>query len=754
MNDLKTAKAIVAKIAGSKQGEGLSELDEFILGDATLASVLARSKTAIDAGLLAVISKTVQSLGERLDSSSFSNLVRNMTIDAGVRAQFVESGIPLAFLKVMKSSTSNTYISFAGSCLTNFLFDEAQCKVLAGEGLADILDKATQRAETMEEYLNLASVLSTMSIHDAMVDSIMKTQLIANIKLVVSQSRASSSNEIQAWQILQNISTPLELAKHLIKIGIFDEIFRSIKSDNVDVRFGACALAGNLTRELSAQEMIIKTGHVPTFIKMCTEYGSATDSGTARINALCVVRNLSVLPAAAALVVKSLPIFLNEWKMAMKDPGEGNNNLRFAFSLIYNLTTNNDELPELRKRNIVDDVMPLLKHHDVFFATAAKMTLANLVGHIEKHPMLEADPKLLGELCTIFQCSLDGKMYAELIWLLWAPVQCLANISVNDTSKALIVKTNVVQLVLRLFNEKPNETRALEYATKLIANLAFVNDVTSSAPSLMTHLRNLAATGETKDIRQNSEIALFQLEQRQHKPVVSLAPVSTGKHIMLSYPWKYQELFLFLKNFFETKGYVVWMDVDQMTSSVLQAMAGAVENAAVIVYCLASAYKESEACRTEGEYAYNLRKPMVPVKPDASYRPDGWLGALTGNKLYFEFTNPSTFSAKAEDLLKEVLRHGGVSRRDEFGFAPSSPAPIPMSPVVSNENDEIRKQLAAAEQAVKDLQKQLLQARSPGSVSQTSPEQRSLQIRVEELERRLEQLEIDVHRGKSCCSIQ
>ena len=85
-------------------------------------------------------------------------------------------------------------------------------------------------------------------------------------------------------------------------------------------------------------------------------------------------------------------------------------------------------------------------------------------------------------------------------------------------------------------------------------------------------------------------------------------------HVMLSYPWKYQDLFLWIKHYLETQGFCVWMDVDHMSASVLEAMAGAVEGAKVVLYCLSSAYKESEACRTEGEYAYNLRKPMIPIK--------------------------------------------------------------------------------------------------------------------------------------------
>ena len=82
--------------------------------------------------------------------------------------------------------------------------------------------------------------------------------------------------------------------------------------------------------------------------------------------------------------------------------------------------------------------------------------------------------------------------------------------------------------------------------------------------------------------------------------------------------------------------------------------AGAVEEAAAVVVCLCSEYKvsrvevgngakacasrpgklmgtlqESNACRTEGEYAYRLNKPIIPIRP-VNYVAQGWLGALLG----------------------------------------------------------------------------------------------------------------------------
>ena len=42
----------------------------------------------------------------------------------------------------------------------------------------------------------------------------------------------------------------------------------------------------------------------------------------------------------------------------------------------------------------------------------------------------------------------------------------------------------------------------------------------------------------------------------------------------------------------------MWMDVDEMSGSTLEAMASAVENASVVLICACEKYKESPNCRT------------------------------------------------------------------------------------------------------------------------------------------------------------
>jgi hypothetical protein len=73
----------------------------------------------------------------------------------------------------------------------------------------------------------------------------------------------------------------------------------------------------------------------------------------------------------------------------------------------------------------------------------------------------------------------------------------------------------------------------------------------------------------------NSNCALVS-QQQTHEPLPANAH---QKHIMLSYSWKYQPLVLELRDHLRAKGYEVWVYVEQMAGSKLEAMASAVENA-------------------------------------------------------------------------------------------------------------------------------------------------------------------------------
>ena|SRR6218665_648258 len=70
---------------------------------------------------------------------------------------------------------------------------------------------------------------------------------------------------------------------------------------------------------------------------------------------------------------------------------------------------------------------------------------------------------------------------------------------------------------------------------------------------------------------------------------------------------------------------------------------------------------------SEVEYAVRLRKPIIPIRVETGFRPDGWLGMASGSKMVIDFSDPETFDIKFEQLIKELFAKG-VGKRDRFLF--------------------------------------------------------------------------------------
>lgn len=76
----------------------------------------------------------------------------------------------------------------------------------------------------------------------------------------------------------------------------------------------------------------------------------------------------------------------------------------------------------------------------------------------------------------------------------------------------------------------------------------------------------------------------------------SSSSVQTG-HVMISYQWDNQAVVIKIKDKLKAKGFIVWVDIDDMEGSTLETMAKAVENAKLILLCSSQKYKDSPNCR-------------------------------------------------------------------------------------------------------------------------------------------------------------
>lgn len=57
---------------------------------------------------------------------------------------------------------------------------------------------------------------------------------------------------------------------------------------------------------------------------------------------------------------------------------------------------------------------------------------------------------------------------------------------------------------------------------------------------------------------------------------------------------------------------------------------------------------------SEAQYAYHMKKPLLFLRVQPAYRPDGWLGIMLGARIYLDFSGKYPFEKKFEELLLSV----------------------------------------------------------------------------------------------------
>ena len=62
----------------------------------------------------------------------------------------------------------------------------------------------------------------------------------------------------------------------------------------------------------------------------------------------------------------------------------------------------------------------------------------------------------------------------------------------------------------------------------------------------------------------------------------------------------------------------------------------------------------------EAEYAFQLRKSIVPLMVEKNYQPDGWLGFVVGAKYWIDFTTRLQFKDDTNKLIREIGDRGKV----------------------------------------------------------------------------------------------
>lgn len=293
-------------------------------------------------------------------------------------------------------------------------------------------------------------------------------------------------------------------------------------------------------------------------------------------------------------------------------------------------------------------------------------------------------------LTETFPCILDIKgavyIHMERSRYVAAEADVVNIMTIADANKSLILQHSTVihDLVSGLLLEESNPRRGQEQSDKLqeacaatLQTLA-LSDVGKrtlcSRHDVLQALHRLLDGGLTESCQRYASGALFELDEKfrqSTKATVEVArrwlctskisrDIGAGRHVMLSYNWDHQDVIKRINTALQARGYGVWIDIEKMKGSTVEAMAAAVEGAAVFCYGISQAYKESSNCRLEAQYAHQQKKDLVPLMVEEGYSPHGWLGLLLGLRQCYEFYGAALSSESAfEDEMEELCRELG-----------------------------------------------------------------------------------------------
>jgi len=227
----------------------------------------------------------------------------------------------------------------------------------------------------------------------------------------------------------------------------------------------------------------------------------------------------------------------------------------------------------------------------------------------------------------------------------------------HDQIKDEIVKQEGLPLIIRCATEPEliEKGEGSQWSLDILLALTFNKEafnIIKSNTRFVEHLRTLLDSTDD-DGKRSAEGILWKLEQ--DKKIVQATTVRSDDQydIMLSYSHHNKDLCYAIYDRLTKDGFRVWIDRENMYGSPMDAMAHAIENSQYVLVCMSDAYKQSPCCQLEANYAFERRRPLIPLVMTPRYKPDGWLGIIVSGKIYIDIPK-LTIDAAYITLKKEI----------------------------------------------------------------------------------------------------
>ena len=273
-------------------------------------------------------------------------------------------------------------------------------------------------------------------------------------------------------------------------------------------------------------------------------------------------------------------------------------------------------------RSLVPTLLDWTTSKGNYWGVLSLLTLSFVIDE-ERNHLLKTKEGVLRFLVELLEATLNESNRRFLGYSSTELAEGLTQIAVNDSNKRLLAELGAIPILKNMMNTANNEKEQESAATAFYV-LSFNEEnrkEIENESETMEILQRLSKS-ENRQVKMIAEGALWEVlgKQRRVKEAESVAPTAASlsssdrKHVMISYQWDVQQTMIAVKNSLQEAGYHVWMDIEKMEGSTLEAMAKAVENASVVIIGVSQKYKESPNCRSEAEYTYQVRHFRLDLK--------------------------------------------------------------------------------------------------------------------------------------------
>eukprot|EP00050_Salpingoeca_kvevrii_P010291 m.7611 g.7611 ORF g.7611 m.7611 type:complete len:694 (+) comp2775_c0_seq1:106-2187(+) len=487
-----------------------------------------------------------------------------------------------------------------------------------------------------------------------------------------------------------------EFRQPLIDCGAIPVLRRMMRSGSDTSRANACATIFLLCHadRLSAEGVPIppatcKDEQVPSVAELVAFNLNLLSSGGDRLQAGRAVNQMVLHPPTARVVAEHTGSLLKMVEAFNNPTSSYEWDIRGAlFSLIFNMSATLDQpgLAKLRDAGVVEQLLPLASKPKAPEFLHVVLSLANVLQNDDSalgQQIVESADSILTELSNVLEAAVKEMFYKNFLWQAWAPLQGLANLSVNADCRRRMVESGILAQVVRLFLTTQDE-RSLTFICRLFRNLAQELNLKSVKPSPWSRIKRLEADmSMARNIRHAAAAVLYA--QAVAHPARD-ADVESPPLMALFAPSRLAAFRDRLcREFAQTHAQSIALVGEDEAMPQL-------EDQTLILILVDSATRQHEPSRIFVEYALALDCPKIVVScgTDADSAPSsllqckcpsyaarivsqacgaaGWLGMLAENAAA-KLELPSPTSSSAAEVIKDPV----FERVRERAAAPNTP---------------------------------------------------------------------------------